>query len=516
MQATRTDSRLADIQALIRAGDFAAARDRAAALAADGSDPRGHLLLGHALDRLGQHDEALGAVAAGLSRWPAERELLLLKGRILMAAGRHDEAAATFEQRLRQAPGDGDAMLAAATALAQGTDPVRALPLFDTLIAAAPDRVDVVYNKAIAQKAAGDLAGAVASYRIVIARAPDLHAAYRNLGNILLDQGHLAEAAEVYHAGFLRRRARGANPADPELRVTSAAKLRHDLQQLEHLVGQGLLAPADRSLIDGYRTVLAEVEAVADGGRVELSDAQLARLGGSYQRILHVDPAPAITGPVINPALDADRITRRYFEGSAQLAVVDDLLTPAALSALRRFMNDSSIWHKWRFSNDNGYVGAMLADGFFNPLLVQISEAIRAALPAIFGPHRLQQTWAFKHSETMNGVPIHADSAAVNVNFYTTPDDANLDPDSGGIVVWDTTAPLDWSFEKINTDEQALLRHLEAVGARAHRIPHRQNRMVIFDSDLVHRTDDLRFRPGYLNRRINVTMLYGRRKDTGR
>ena len=514
MRSTVSDPSLGDVQALLRTGQFETARDRAAALVQSGGDPAGYLALAQALQHLGQRDEALNTVAIGLARWPGDRALALLKGYILMAAGRHDEAAIAFERRLRDAPGDGDAMLAAAMARAQGSDPGQALPLFDTLLRAAPGRTDILYNKAIAQKATGDLAGAEASYRAVVGQAPELHAAWRNLGNLLLDQGRLDEAAAAYHAGFLRRRARGAHPGDPELRVTSAAKLRHDLQQIEHLAEQGLLATADHALIDAYGAVLAEVEAASAGGRVALSDRQLALLGGSYQRILHVDPAQRIAGPVINPALDVDGITRRYFEGSAELAVVDDVLTPEALSALRRFLNDSSIWHKWRFSNDNGYVGAMLADGFFNPLLVQISEAVRTAFPAIFGSHRLQQTWAFKHSEHVEGVPIHADSAAVNVNLYTTPDDANLDPETGGIVVWDTSAPLDWDFAKINTDEDALLRHLESVGATAHRIPHRQNRIVIFDSDLVHRTDDLRFRPGYVNRRINVTMLYGRRSDT--
>ncbi|GHD60737.1 hypothetical protein GCM10017083_47040 [Thalassobaculum fulvum] len=515
MQSTVSNHSLADVQALLRAGQFETARDRAAALIRTGGGPGDYLALAQALQHLGQRDEALNTLGIGLARWPGDRALALMRGHALMAAGRHDEAASAFERRLRDAPGDGDAMLAAAVARAQGADPGRSLPLFDTLLRAAPGRTDILYNKAIAQKAAGDLAGSEASYRTVVAQAPELHAAWRNLGNLLLDQGRLDEAAAAYHAGFLKRRARGANPGDPDLRVTSAAKLRHDLQQIEHLAERRLLAPADHGLIDAYRTVLAGVEAASSGGRAVLSDQQLARLGGSYQRILHVDPAPRITGPVINPDLDVAGITRRYFEGPAELAVVDDVLTPEALSALRRFMNDSSIWHKWRFSNDNGYVGAMLADGFFNPLLVQISEAVRAAFLDIFGPHRLQQTWAFKHSEHVEGVPIHADSAAVNVNLYTTPDDANLDPETGGIVVWDTAAPLDWDFAKINTDEDALLRHLESVGATAHRIPHRQNRIVIFDSDLVHRTDDLRFRPGYLNRRINVTMLYGRRTDTG-
>jgi hypothetical protein len=42
-------------------------------------------------------------------------------------------------------------------------------------------------------------------------------------------------------------------------------------------------------------------------------------------------------------------------------------------------------------------------------------------------------------------------------------------------------------------------------------IPYRANRAVIFDSDLFHETDTIEFEEGYLNRRINVTMLFGRR-----
>ena len=40
-------------------------------------------------------------------------------------------------------------------------------------------------------------------------------------------------------------------------------------------------------------------------------------------------------------------------------------------------------------------------------------------------------------------------------------------------------------------------------------VPHRCNRMVMFNSNLVHKTDDFSFRPGFTNRRINVTMLFG-------
>jgi hypothetical protein len=42
-------------------------------------------------------------------------------------------------------------------------------------------------------------------------------------------------------------------------------------------------------------------------------------------------------------------------------------------------------------------------------------------------------------------------------------------------------------------------------------VPYRGNRAVIFNSDLFHKTDAIRFREGYENRRINVTLLYGER-----
>ena len=43
---------------------------------------------------------------------------------------------------------------------------------------------------------------------------------------------------------------------------------------------------------------------------------------------------------------------------------------------------------------------------------------------------------------------------------------------------------------------------------------YRANRAVIFDSDLLHQTDKIRFKEGYSSRRINVTLLYGERDRT--
>ena len=147
--------------------------------------------------------------------------------------------------------------------------------------------------------------------------------------------------------------------------------------------------------------------------------------------------------------------------------------------------------------------------------MLQIAEELRAGLPGIFGDHRLMQLWAYKYDSQLAGIDMHADFAAVNVNFWITPTEANLDPESGGMVIWDREAPADWGVDEYNTydpvQQQRILDYLDAEGANRLAVPYRQNRCVIFDSDLFHKTDDIHFGDRYEDRRINVTMLYGTR-----
>ena len=87
-------------------------------------------------------------------------------------------------------------------------------------------------------------------------------------------------------------------------------------------------------------------------------------------------------------------------------------------------------------------------------------------------------------------INIHADFAAVNVNFWITPDEANPDAQRGGLVIWDVAAPLDWDFAKCNDNEDAIREFLARNGARSTTVPYRA---VIFDSDLFHETDRIAF-----------------------
>ena len=72
-------------------------------------------------------------------------------------------------------------------------------------------------------------------------------------------------------------------------------------------------------------------------------------------------------------------------------------------------------------------------------------------------------------------------------------------------------APLDWALDKFNNDNGAIRDFLARNGSRPIRVPYRANRAVIFDSDLFHQTDTIRFKDGYRTRRINVPQLFGLR-----
>ena len=110
---------------------------------------------------------------------------------------------------------------------------------------------------------------------------------------------------------------------------------------------------------------------------------------------------------------------------------------------------------------------------------------------------------------------IHADAAAVNVNFWITEDDANLNPATGGLVVYDKEAPSEWNFKDYNSDgnKPKIVSWLKEAGAQAINIPYRANRAVVFNSDLFHETADVRFKDDYVSRRINITLLYGYRGE---
>ena len=325
------------------------------------------------------------------------------------------------------------------------------------------------YTLANAWKASGSLSEAEESYRAALAQEPNFLEARYNLATTLKDQGQLGEAFTEFEYYHRMRRIPPASAAATEIQRpvqsnadlrrnlsnTSVEKPEHDIEQFRYLREANLLESSFDEVIDAFESVCSEVRSGAsDAHVVPLSTKHLAMIGDSYNRAVYVADAPALAASPINPALDPAQIEADYSANAPGVVCIDHLLTQEALDEVRQFCLESTIWYD--FEHTGGYLGAYLNDGFCCPLLLQIADNLRAGLPTIFGAHRLRQMWAYKYDNRRRGIATHADFAAVNVNFWITPDSAKTDPDSTGLTVYTSEAPLDWDFRSFNYDRQRI------------------------------------------------------------
>ncbi len=395
-----------------------------------------------------------------------------------------------------------------------------AIAHLEKVIAGQPSHADALCMLGIVLNDFGRFAEAKSFFERALAARPSFPEALFNLGLARYETGDLAAAAECFARCFERSRgapwkdpvsglARDPQPRfEPRDMAVNRTKVRHDCEQLDHLIGLGRLPASYRTVLADYRSLAAEVESIGDDAlMVPFDGHKHPNVARTYKRPIYIDAGAAPPGPLVNPALDSGAVEQRYVDARPNVATIDGLLTRPALDALRAFCRESTIWNHL----NAGYLGAYFYDGFCCGLLLRLAAEFRERFPRIVRGLPLQMMWAYKCDATLDALGIHADAAAVNVNFWITEDEANLDPAQGGLLVYTQDAPRDWGFAKFNTDREAIARHLESSGSVPLRVPYRSNRAVVFDSDLFHASDRPRFREGYVNRRINITLLYGLR-----
>jgi hypothetical protein len=330
------------------------------------------------------------------------------------------------------------------------------------------------------------------------------------LAKINLALGDYASALSDYDAAAAL--CREQRPIPPEQYSIPAHFALRNLEQLDHILTQNRDSKAFPSAraeqLQGLRRSLADVIDGASG------EAPWISVNGRSSRIL-ADP-PFVQVPeeklpsYLNPDVDYEPIQHAISSGELKAEIIDDFLSPDALEQVRKFCLESTVWrHPYKF----GYVGAFPQDGFASISLFAVAEQLESALGEAFDGYQLAQWWAFEYDARLPGTDIHGDDADFSLNLWITPDSANLDPTTGGLVVWDKTAPSDWSFDDYNSGGERVRQYLQDTNAESTIIPYRENRAVLFKGHLFHRTDDFTFAPGFANRRRSVTFLFRRRKD---
>jgi tetratricopeptide (TPR) repeat protein len=466
--------------------------------------------LGVVLEKLGKLDDAVAAYRRAVALNPLQADAWRNLGNIWLAQGEVARAEEAYRQAVRCNPASADAYNNLGVALKEQGRIEEAVRTYEQALQHDPQHLEAQNNLGVALRDQGKLEEAIETFSRILASKPDYAKAHYDRAFAYLWQGNLDCAVKDFRASAELKHNHGA----PVLVTTvSKARIRHDAEQIRYLMDRGVLGREYTGYCEALERLRERAAQLADRSWLMSVTADEARaIAPSFNRILYYADCPQVLGGAVNPALDVAALEARYTERKPEILVVDGLLTEEALSSLRRFCLESTIWKR---DYPNGYTGTFLGDGFACPLLLQIAEELRARFPAIFKRHRLMQAWSFKQDNTGTALAMHADAAAVNVNFWITSDEANLDPDSGGLVVWDREAPLEWNFKEYNNarNEPRVLQWLRRQGAHAITIPYRSNRAVIFNSDLFHKSDRFRFRDTYEDRRLNVTLLYGRRGE---
>lgn len=417
-------------------------------------------------------------------------------------AGRSAEAESAYRAALAIVAADPVVTHNLGVAIAAQGRHRQAIGFFDEVLRADPGFVSAHYNRAVALLQLGETADAIKAFTRAAQLDPQHYEAHRALGFLWLAQGERGRALDHLARTYeLRRGDDRTAIARKSLTTATRQKLEHDAQQFLYLSQWTRERLRFELLARNYRAI---AEQIADEV-TPVSDAQIDLLGEDYNTPINLRAAPEVAGGAVNDRADRAALSAQFAADGA--ICVDDLLTPAALDSLRRFLLESTVWHD--FSHIDGFVASYLEDGLACPLLLQIADELRRAFPEILRAHALSQAWAFKGLRPQASIDVHADDAAVSVNFWVTPMEACLNPARGGLVICRTPPPEDWQIKGYRADQRRIVTFLAQNAGKSLVVPYRQNRAVLFRSRLFHHSDRPEFASGYENHRVNLTLLYG-------
>ena len=237
----------------------------------------------------------------------------------------------------------------------------------------------------------------------------------------------------------------------------SKNKLKHDIEQISYLLKKKLVSKKFNNIIKKYKFIYSSLPKNSDPTDIfTLSKEFTYKLGPTFNNLIYYQPPDIIEKKIIN---DNKKIVEENSKKKFKYMVIDDFLNKEVLNELYAYCLTNSIWNE--FDYKNGYIGSFIENGFNAPLILQISEEIRLQYPEILKKLPLTKAWAFKCNNQMKGIKIHADYATININFWITPDKANLNKNTGGLLIWDKEAPKNWDFDKYNNNHLAIKNFLK-------------------------------------------------------
>jgi len=467
--------------------------------------------LGNALRDLGRFQEAIKQYQKVISLNPEHED-----GHVYLAAtfnlnGQPDQAIASLRKALANGQKFPTALNNLGILLSESGRVVEAIDCFNQAIKTYPKYAAAYANLATALWETRSLAEAEQNARRALELKPDLQEAYTVLGLIYLAQGRVVEASECILEPSLHFR--NVNHDQDIFLETfdniNKYKIQHDTEQLSYLYDQGLIKNESNKILDDYQALSSSVP--KDGAPIRISELNSPlsqQFRQSYNRSNNFYNAPGLKDGALNKDLDTVSIEEAYHSNSPEFSLVDQFLSDEALNELRRFCLESTIWYDLSAVGD---LGASLEDGFCCPLLLQIATEIRETFPGIYGEHYFSTCWSYRYLAKKSGDGLHGDSGRVSLNIWLTPDVANLEPNGGGLLFWNKKVPMLKVKDNPKEMTDQIIRDIIAEpDSESFSVTYKCNRATLFNSNIIHKTDEINFKSGYLNRRLNITFVFGK------
>ena len=170
-------------------------------------------------------------------------------------------------------------------------------------------------------------------------------------------------------------------------------------------------------------------------------------------------------------------------------AIVDNFLTSHAWSELRANLVNNKAWE---LLNVQGDQRVLFIRDFRHPFAESIAAFLVVRLPGILGGLSPVECRAFM-SRQNEGLEIHSDNGAVTLNIYLTPEEFNLKPNSGGLLLYDVKRTKDQAIHEFNSQPWATKYFEKNTRGAKRRIGYAFNRAVIFDAKTFHAAESMCF-----------------------
>ncbi|MGH3831283.1 MAG: hypothetical protein ACRDRS_12700 [Pseudonocardiaceae bacterium] len=201
---------------------------------------------------------------------------------------------------------------------------------------------------------------------------------------------------------------------------------------------------------------------------------------------------------------DWTRVECEYVQSDPyNYSVLDDFFTPEKFTEIRE-----NLLSGWGWQYKNWQANELYVRDPKIPEIQSVAVELKKQLPKILDGLEFVRCWSFMHQRNV-GLKVHADDGAVAVNVWMTPDEFNLLPQAGGLVLFDVKRDPTMLIHEFNTVERAEQYYKEHTKGASEKIEYGCNRAVLFDASTFHESDTVSFREeGAHTYRINLSLLF--------